>query len=136
MTKIVIQVVINAPAEQAWKLYTEPEHIMKWNSASGDWHTPKAENDLRIGGKFFSRMEAKDGSTGFDFSGTYDHVKANELIEYTMSDGRKAKTTFAENDGKTEITITFDAESTNSIEVQRNGWQAILDSFKKYVDDR
>jgi uncharacterized protein YndB with AHSA1/START domain len=132
---ITVQAIINAPIEKVWEFWTTPEHIMKWNNASDDWHTPRAENDLRTGGTFLSRMEAKDGSAGFDFGGVYDEVKNNELIAYTMGDGRKVTVTFTKNnDVETEVIETFDAESTNSIEMQRGGWQSILDNFKKYVE--
>src|SRR5919198_5017958 len=129
---ITVHALINAPVNQVWKLYTGPEHIMRWNNASDDWHTPRAENDLRVGGKFLSRMEAKDGSFGFDFEGIYEQVKTNELIEYSITDGRKVKILFTTDDSKqTRITITFEPESTNPIEMQRDGWQAILNNFKK-----
>jgi uncharacterized protein YndB with AHSA1/START domain len=132
---ITVQAVINAPVEKVWNLWTTPGHITKWNNASGDWHTPRAENDLRVGKKFLYRMEAKDGSFGFDFAGVYDEIKRNELITYTIDDGRKVKVTFTKNnDAETKVVETFEAESTNPIEMQRGGWQAILDSFKKYVE--
>ena len=131
--KITIEATVNAPVAKVWQYYTEPKHITQWNNASDDWHTTRAENDLHKGGKFLSRMEAKDGSFGFDFGGVYDEVKANELIAYTMDDGRKAKIVFALTDNRTKIVIDFDAETENSIELQRSGWQAILDNFKKYV---
>lgn len=131
--KINIEATINASLEKVWQYYTEPKHITQWNNASDDWHTTRAENDLRQGGKFLYRMEAKDGSFGFDFGGVYDEVKANELIGYTMDDGRKAKIVFASADDRTKIEIDFDAETENPIELQRDGWQAILDNFKKYV---
>jgi len=131
---ITIQATVNSPIEKVWKLYTSPEHITKWNSASDDWHTPKAENDLRVGGKFLSRMEAKDGSMGFDFTGTYDAVETGKLISYIMEDGRKCKTTFKANGNETEITTSFDAETENSEELQRSGWQAILNNFKLYCE--
>jgi uncharacterized protein YndB with AHSA1/START domain len=135
--KITVQAVINAPAGQVWKLYTEPEHVMKWNNASNDWHTPRAENDLKVGGKFLYRMEAKDGSSGFDFDGTYEQVIANELIVYSISDGRKVEVTFTKDDNaRTKMATTFEAESTNPIEMQRDGWQAILKNFKIYVETR
>ena len=134
--KITVQAVINAPVEKVWELYTEPKHIVKWNNASDDWHTPKAENDLRVGGKFLSRMEAKDGSAGFDFAGVYNEVKKNEVIGYEMGDGRKARIVFKKDGAKTKVAVTFDAESTNSIELQRSGWQAILNNFKKYVESK
>lgn len=133
-TKIEIQTTINAPVDKVWKHWTEPESIMKWNNASDDWHTTRAENDLRKGGRFSSRMEAKDGSFGFDFTGEYDDVKTNELISYTMEDGRKVKITFTPNGNETKVVETFDAENENPVEMQRGGWQAILDNFKKYVE--
>lgn len=133
--KITVSTTIQAPVEKVWKLWTEPTHITKWSNASDDWHTPFAENDLRAGGNFLSRMEAKDGSFGFDFSGTYDEVKLHEVIAYTMSDGRKVKITFKGQESETEVIETFDAESTNSIELQQQGWQAILDNFKKYSEE-
>jgi len=133
-TKITIENTVNAPVEKVWKFWTVPEHITKWNNASDDWHTPFAENDLRVGGKFLSRMEAKDGSMGFDFWGLYDEVKTNELIAYTMGDGRKAKVVFTKQDNATKVVTTFEAETENSIELQRGGWQAILDNFKKYAE--
>ncbi len=126
---------MNVPVETVWKCWTEPEHIKKWNNASEDWHTTVAENDLRVGGKFLSRMEAKDGSFGFDFGGIYDEVKVYEVIAYTMADGRKVKITFVCREKKTEITESFEAESTNSIDMQQGGWQAILDNFKKYTEE-
>ena len=134
-TAITVETTVKAPVGKVWKLWTTPAHITKWNTASKDWHTPRAENDLRVGGRFFSRMEAKDGSFGFDFEGVYDEVKPNELIAYTMSDGRKVKVTFTANGAETKVTETFEPESTNSLEMQRGGWQAILDSFKKYAEE-
>jgi uncharacterized protein YndB with AHSA1/START domain len=133
-TKITIQNTIKAPVEKVWELWTKPEHITKWNFASDDWHSPYAENDLREGGKFVSRMEAKDGSFGFDFSGVYDKVKTNEIIEYTMDDGRKVDIHFSGAGKETKVVSTFEAESTNPIEMQKGGWQAILDNFKKYAE--
>ncbi len=131
---ITIKATVNAPVEKVWNAWSNPEDIMKWNSASDDWHTPKAENDLRTGGKFISRMEAKDGSWGFDFGGVYDNVEKFKVIEYTMGDGRKVKVTFTGNGNTTEVVETFDPESMNSIEMQRSGWQSILDNFKKYTE--
>lgn len=134
-TSITVTATINAPVTKVWECYTKPEHITKWNSASPDWHTPKAENDLRVGGKFLSRMEPIGKSEeGFDFTGTYTAVEELRLIGYKMDDGREAEITFAEHEGKTEVSVTFDAETENSIELQRSGWQAILDNFKKYVE--
>ncbi len=134
VTKITVETTVKAPVKKVWKQYTSPDHIVKWNSASDDWHTTKAENDLRAGGKFLSRMEAKDGSFGFDFEGVYDEVKVNERIAYTMTDGRKAEITFTDENNDTKMTVTFDAESENPVEMQQEGWQAILDNFKKYVE--
>lgn len=131
---ITIEAIVNAPVEKVWKLWTLPEHITKWNSASDDWHTPYAENDLRVGGKFLSRMEAKDGSFGFDFGGTYDEVIINKLISYTMGDSRKVRVEFNHNGKTTRITSTFEVENQNPIEMQRDGWQAILNNFKKYAE--
>jgi uncharacterized protein YndB with AHSA1/START domain len=134
MTKITVEATIKAPVEKVWKLWTLPEHITKWNHANDEWHSPRAENHLRPGGKFSIRMEAKDGSFGFDFEGEYTEVKANELIAYVMSDGRRTEITFTGAGNETKVTETFDAEETNSIDMQRDGWQAILNNFKKYAE--
>lgn len=107
---------------------------MKWNSASPDWHTPRAENDVRTGGKFLSRMEAKDGSTGFDFGGTYTEIVPMQKIAYTISDGRNVSVEFIEIEDSVKITEAFEMENENSEELQRAGWQAILDNFKEYVE--
>ena len=131
---ITVETTVNAPIEKAWKLWNEPEHITKWNNASEDWHSPYSENDLRKGGKFKTRMEAKDGSVGFDFEGVYTNVQEHKLIEYTMSDGRKVKIEFINQNNQTKVIETFDPESENPLEIQRGGWQAILDNFKKYVE--
>lgn len=132
--EITVKTTVHAPIEKVWKYWTEPEHMTKWSHASDDWHTPYAENDLRVGGKFVSRMEAKDGSFGFDFGGVYDEVKLHEVIAYTMGDGRKVKVVFHDQGDETEVIETFEAESENPPEIQQQGWQAILDNFKKYVD--
>jgi uncharacterized protein YndB with AHSA1/START domain len=132
--KITIKANVNAPVEKVWKYWTEPKHITKWNNASDDWHSPFSENDLRVGGKFLSRMEAKDGSFGFDFGGIYDEVKLHETISYTLGDGRKVKITFIDRGNETDIIEVFEAEDSNSIEMQQQGWQAILDNFKKYAE--
>lgn len=131
---ITISAVIKSPVEKVWKTWSTPEDIMQWNSASPDWHTPSATNDLRKGGKFSSTMAARDGSMSFDFFGTYDEVKENELIAYTMGDGRTVKVTFRQNGNETEVTEVFEAEGTNPPEMQRAGWQSILDNFKKYTE--
>ncbi len=133
-SKIHIETSIQAPLEKVWEFYTTPQHIQQWNQASEDWHTPHAENDLRAGGKFLSRMEAKDGSFGFDFEGVYDAVDPKERIAYSMADGRQVEIGFISKGSATEMRIDFDPESENSIEMQRAGWQAILDNFKKYVE--
>jgi uncharacterized protein YndB with AHSA1/START domain len=133
-TVITIETTINSPVEKVWEYWTKPEHLTKWNSASDDWHTPSAENDLRTGGSFSARMEAKDGSMGFDFGGVYDEVRANEYIEYTLGDGRNVKVIFDAKGNTTKVTESFEAESMNSIDMQRSGWQAILDNFKKYTE--
>ncbi len=132
--KVTVEATIKAPVEKVWKLWSTPEDIKKWNSASDDWHTPKAENDLRTGGTFSSRMEAKDGSFGFDFGGVYDEVIEHKIIAYTMGDGRTVKVTFAGKGGETTVTEVFDAENQNPVEMQKGGWQAILDNFKKYAE--
>ncbi len=133
-TAITVEATVQAPVEKVWSFYTSPEHIKKWNNASPDWHTPHAENDLRVGGKFLSRMEAKDGSFGFDFWGIYDEVKTNELIAYTLGDNRKARILFNSSGNSTLVTVTFEAETENTVELQKGGWQSILDNFKKYAE--
>jgi len=133
-TLLTVEATVNAPVEKAWEFYTQPSHITNWNFASPDWHSPSAENDLRVGGKFNFRMEAKDGSFGFDFWGHYDEVKENEVLEYTMGDGRKAVVSFVPENGNTRVVTTFEAEQTHSIEMQQGGWQAILDNYKAYVE--
>lgn len=134
-TSITVESKVKAPVEKVWELWTLPEHITKWTNASDDWHAPRAINDLRTGGTFTTRMEAKDGSFGFDFGGTYDEVKQHEIIAYTMGDGRKVKVTFSPEGDGTKVVETFDPEGTNPAEMQRAGWQAILDNFKKYVEN-
>lgn len=131
---ITIETIVKAPVEKVWETWTNPKHITQWNNASEDWHTTKAENDLRVGGKFLTRMEAKDGSAGFDFGGTYDAVKPNQLIEYTIGDGRKVKITFSEKGNQTKVIETFEAETIHPVEAQRSGWQSILGNFKKYTE--
>ncbi len=133
-TTITVQTTVNASVEKAWKVWNEPEHITKWCSGSPDWHTPRAENDLRVGGKLQSRMEAKDGSAGFDFVGTYTDVKKYQKIVYVMEDGRNVTIAFFTNENKTTIIETFDAENENPIEMQREGWQTILNNFKAHVE--
>jgi len=134
VTRITINATINAPIEKVWNCWTKPEHITKWNFASDEWHCPKASNDLILGGKYYARMEAKQGDMGFDFEAFYIDIIRNEKLSYRMSDGREVNILFKEVNSSTEIEITFDAESLNSLELQKNGWQAILNNFKKYVE--
>jgi uncharacterized protein YndB with AHSA1/START domain len=131
---LTIKATVNAPVSKVWDIWTSPEHITQWNTASEDWHTPTAQNDLRKGGKFSSRMEAKDGSFGFDFEGVYDEVKEHELIQYTMADGRQVTNQFIDKGNVTEIVSEFEPETENSLEMQQAGWQAILDNFRKYTE--
>jgi len=133
-TNITVETTVNAPIEKVWSYFTQPQHVKNWNNASDDWHTPRAENDLQVGGNFVYRMEAKDGSFGFDFGGTYDAVNENEYLEYTIGDGRKVKISFIPQGTSTKVVETFEAETTNSVELQRTGWQSILDNFKKYTE--
>ncbi|MCW5897935.1 MAG: SRPBCC family protein [Flavobacteriales bacterium] len=139
-TRITITAHVNKPVAHVWKIWTEPDHIMRWNAASDDWHCPKATNDLRTGGSFSSTMAARDGSFSFDFEGVYDDVQdpgsrpGQARIAYTMSDGRTCQIIFNEKDGGTEVVESFDAEAQNPVEMQRAGWQAILDRFKAYVE--
>ena len=133
-TTISVEATVNAPVDKIWQYWTGSEHITKWNSASPDWHTPKAENVVKVGGRFNIRMEAKDGSMGFDFAGTYDTVDPHKHIAYTIDDGRKVNTTFEPEGEGIKIVTTFEAETKNSIEMQRGGWQAILDSFRNYTE--
>ena len=135
-TTITVHNTVHAPVDKVWAYWTNPEHIVNWCAASDDWHTPWAENDLRAGGRFVSRMEAKDGSIGFDFGGVYDEVKPNKLISYTMDDGRKVIVHFNVRGSQTTVEESFEAEDVNSIEMQKAGWQAILDNFKKYIEGK
>lgn len=133
-TTITVETTVNVPIERIWQVWSQPEHIIKWNNATEDWHSPSAINDLKPGGKFNIRMEAKDGSAGFDFEGVYSDVKVHERISYTIGDGRKVDVVFTPDGNTTHISETFEAEQTHSVEMQRNGWQAILDNFKKYAE--
>ncbi len=133
---ITVEATINAPIEKIWEYWTQPAHITNWYFASDDWHAPFAENDLQKGGKILIRMEAKDGSFGFDFPGIYDEVKPREFISTTLSDNRKMSVKFVANGNETTVTESFEAESQNPIEMQRMGWQAILDNFKNYAESR
>ena len=132
--KITVEATINAPIQTVWELWNTPADIMKWNTPDPSWHTPSSENDLRDGGKFNNRMEAKDGSFGFDFEGIYDRVILHQEITYTLGDGRQATTLFSEQEGKTKLTTTFDPETVNDPEFQKQGWQMILNNFVSYVE--
>ena len=136
MEKIIIETTIIAPANKVWSLFTIPAHIIQWNTASDDWHTTKAENDVREGGRFSSRMEAKDGSFGFDFSGTYTLVQEPHQINYTLDDNRKVEINFTSEANSTHIVLAFEPEQINPKEMQQIGWQTILDNFKKYVEQK
>jgi uncharacterized protein YndB with AHSA1/START domain len=131
---ITVQTTINASINKVWEFWSKPEHIKEWAFASPDWHVPNAENDLRTGGKFSTTMAAKDGSMSFDFGGEYTLVKENQAINYVMGDGRNVEITFKETQNGVEITESFDPETQNPEEMQRGGWQAILDNFKNYVE--
>ncbi len=133
--KITIEAIVNAPIEDVWRAWTTPDDIMKWNAASDDWHTTKASVDLRVGGAFLSRMEAKDGSMGFDFAGTYTKVLDHQLIECSFGD-RVLLVEFSAGANGVAVRETFDAESTHSVEQQRQGWQAILNNFARHVENR
>jgi uncharacterized protein YndB with AHSA1/START domain len=132
---ITVVTLIKAPIEKVWRSWTEPTHITRWNFASNDWWAPRATNDLTKGGKFSFRMEAKDGSFGFDLEGVYDRVEIQKRIDYTLSDGRKVMVEFVGDGSTCKIVEEFEAETENSEELQRAGWQAILDNFKKYVEE-
>lgn len=131
--KITIKATVSADKQKVWDYYTQPEHITKWNFADPSWHCPTATNDLKIGGRYLARMEAKDGSFGFDFDAVYQEINQGESFIYEFG-GRLARVEFKETNGQTEVTITFDPEAENSIDLQRQGWQAILDNFKKYTE--
>ncbi len=133
-TPIQIETIVNAPIETIWKAWNDPAAIMEWAHASDDWHAPFAENDLRVGGKFTTRMAAKDGSVSFDFGGEYTDVQELKSIGYTMGDGRTVHVTFEKIGDTTKVIEIFDPENENPIEMQRGGWQAILDNFKKYTE--
>lgn len=131
---ITVQNTINASIDKVWEFWTQPEHIKNWSFASAEWHSPKAENDLREGGKFTTTMAAKDGSMSFDFGGEYTLVEKHKAIKYVMEDGRKVEITFNETPDGVEIIESFDPESENSDEMQQGGWNSILDNFKSYVE--
>jgi uncharacterized protein YndB with AHSA1/START domain len=132
--QITIATTIAAPVERVWQVYTTPADITQWNFASDDWCCPSAETDPKVGGEYKARMEARDGSVGFDFEAVYEEVEPNKAITLAMSDGRKARTTFEATENGTKVTTTFDAETENPLQMQRDGWQAILDNLRTYVE--
>ena len=132
---ITVETTVDAPVEKVWEYFSLPKHIINWNNASEDWCTPSSENDFKEGGKFTNRMQAKDGSVGFDFWGIYDKIIQNEYIEYTLGDDRNVKINFAPEGEGTKITERFEAETSHPADVQKKGWQNILDSFKKYTEN-
>jgi uncharacterized protein YndB with AHSA1/START domain len=132
--KITVETFVKSEIESVWQAWNTPEDIMGWNAASEDWHTTSSSVDLREGGRFTSRMEAKDGSTGFDFEGAYTKVVEHRLLEYTLDDGRSVSIEFMGGEDGVKVIETFEAETTNSPEMQRAGWQAILDNFARYVE--
>jgi uncharacterized protein YndB with AHSA1/START domain len=131
---ITVSTVVKAPIDRVWNAWTLPEHITKWNAASDDWHSPSATNDLRVGGRFKCRMEARDGSAGFDFEGTYTRVEPQRQIAYAMDDGREVSMRFEPVDGGTKVSESFRAETENPVEMQKAGWQSILDNFRKHAE--
>lgn len=133
-TRITVSALINKPVAHVWKIWSDPAHIMQWCAAGDDWHCPKAANDLKTGGKFSSTMAARDGSFSFDFEGVYDDVQLHKRIAYAMGDGRTCEILFSTEGGCTRVVETFDAETQNPVEMQRGGWQAILDRFKAYAE--
>lgn len=134
MSKITVQTVVASNTQKAWDYYTQPEHITKWNFASDDWQCPSASNDLKVGGKYNARMEAKDGSWGFDFEAIYSKIENGKSFTYVLGDGREADILFEGQGNNTAVTVTFDAENENPAEMQKAGWQAILDNYKKYTE--
>ena len=133
-TNITVQTTVEAPIEKVWESWNEPKHITQWCQSSDDWHAPYSENDLRKGGKFKTTMAAKDGSISFDFEAEYTNVQHHKKIEYNIIDGRKVSVEFIPQGKSTKIVETFEAETTNPLELQRGGWQAILDNFKSYTE--
>jgi uncharacterized protein YndB with AHSA1/START domain len=131
--KITVSATINADKDTVWNCYTNPEHIICWNFADPSWHCPKAENDMTIGGKYMARMEAKDGSFGFDFEAVYTKIDMGNAYSYAFGD-RFCDVHFQESDGQTEVVVSFDPETEHPVEMQQAGWQAILNNFKSYVE--
>ena len=132
--RITIQVEVCRARSDLWRMWNAPEHIVCWNFASDDWHCPRAENDLRAGGRLCYRMEAKDGSFGFDYEAIYDQIIPDAKLEYTLTDGRRVETNFDDSGAGTRITTTFEAEQEHPADMQRLGWQALLDNFKRYAE--
>jgi uncharacterized protein YndB with AHSA1/START domain len=132
--EIVVETVVRIPVEKAWDVWTKPEHILRWNQASEDWHTTAAMNDLRAGGRFSSRMEAKDGGAGFDFFGVHDRVEPLRVVSSTLGDGRHLRVEFTPDGGSTHVRELFEAEGTNPPDLQRQGWQSILDHYRAYAE--
>ncbi|MFG6687347.1 SRPBCC family protein [Mariniflexile sp. HNIBRBA6329] len=132
--RITIEVVVNVNLQKVWDFWTKPEHIVNWNFASDDWHCPKATNDLRVGGKFSATMASKDGTMSFDFEGVYNEVVELNKIAYAMADGRQVLVAFEKQGNTTVVTEVFDPEDQNPLEMQKNGWQSILNNFKEYVE--
>lgn len=133
--EIIVETPINEPVEKVWEMYTNPTHMMQWNHASDDWHSPSAINNVQVNGVFDIRMEARDGSAGFDFKGVYTEVVENEILAYTMEDGRRARIEFMPIGNSAHVRVTFDPEQTNPSEQQKQGWQAILNNFKDYAEE-
>ena len=133
--KITIQAIVDADRQKAWDYYTQPAHITQWNFASDTWKCPRASTELWVGGKYSARMEAKDGSFGFDFEAIYDEIVMGNRLVFSLLDGRRVEVSFESLGEKTQVTILFDAETENSLELQKNGWQAILNNFKKHVEE-
>lgn len=131
---ITIEINVNAPIDTVWDTWTNPKHVVKWNHASDDWHSPSARNDLKLGGRFIYRMEAKDGSFGFDFSGTYLEIKEKSLILTRLDDNRLVRSEFIQQNGFVRIVENFEAEDENTLELQRQGWFAILNNYKNYTE--
>jgi len=129
-----ITATVNASAGKVWDYYTNPKHITCWNFADPSWHCPHVSNDMRVGGRYYARMEAKDGSFGFDFEAVYTDIVPGEQFTYTLADGRRVSVVFKKQDNQTKVDVTFDPENQNPLDMQRTGWQAILDNFKRYTE--
>jgi uncharacterized protein YndB with AHSA1/START domain len=134
--RITVEALVGVAPEKAWEYYHNPKHIMKWNFASKEWHCPSAKNDLTVGGKYSARMEARDGSFGFDYEAIYNSIDEFKSFRFTMPDGRVVDTSFEDANGKTKVTTIFDAEHENSVDMQRVGWQSILDNYKRYAESQ